>query len=445
MFEKQPPSDGWPLPGGGGGQGCESSWLPPGVLLRERLADGVEAVVGAATAVGPFMPRLSGSELSDGLAGIDQMRAHTETLTLRVVMEALGRGLHTDTGLSAHNWLALRCPWLSPPAVGDLVTVAQGLVHPLHIELRDRVLATELSVRRAALVLRALSRVKPFMGTEPANDAVGEVDARSEYEKAVGSLLGVAGTAAFSEKDLRAAADCMASAVLPEKDHETREKSIHELRGVNESSLADGSLIRFIVNADTECAALIRSILNSPLAAPCPDDDGPDERTATQRRHDALFTVLKRGVAGADSAPTTPKAAVNVTIAWDVVERVFAGTGRTDAGDVLSPETVRRMACDADIIPIVLGTDREILEMGRSRRLVTPGQRRALHHRDKHCTFPGCTVPASWCDSHHVVHWAEGGLSDLSNYALLCGRHHSIVHSKGFTADVDSFGVTWHV
>ncbi len=374
------------------------------------------------------MPRFSSCELADGLADIDRMRAHTETLTLHVVMESLDRGLHTDTGLSAHNWLALCCPWLAPPAVGDLVMVAQGLAHPLHSELRERVLATELSVRRAAMVLRALGRVKPFMGTEPADGTAGDVDARSEYEKAVDSLLGVAGTAAFSEKD-----------------HEIREKSIHELRGVNESSLADGSLIRFIVNADTECAALIRSILTSPLAAPCTDADGPDERTAPQRRHDALFTVLKRGVAGGDSAPTTPKATVNVTIAWDVVERTFTGTGRTETGDVLSPETVRKMACDAEIIPIVLGTDREILEMGRARRLVTPGQRRALHHRDKHCTFPGCTVPASWCDSHHVVHWAAGGLSDLSNYALLCGRHHSIVHDKKLTATVEPLGVTWHV
>lgn len=391
------------------------------------------------------MPRFSGCELADGLADIDRMRAHTETLTLHVVMESLERGLHTDTGLNAHNWLALRCPWLAPQAVGDLVVVAQGLGNPLHSELRERVLTTELSIRRAAMVLRALGRVKPFMGTEPADATTGDIDARSEYEKAVDSLLAVACTAAFSEKDLRAAADCMASAVLPEKDHETREKSIQELRGVNESSLADGSLIRFIVNADTECAALIRSILNSPLAAPCPDADGPDERTAPQRRHDALFTVLKRGVAGGDSAPTTPKAAVNVTIAWDVVERAFTGTGRTETGDVLSPETVRKMACDADIIPIVLGTDREILELGRARRLVTPGQRRALHHRDKHCTFPGCTVPASWCDSHHVLHWSEGGLSDLSNYALLCGRHHSIVHDKKLTAMVEPFGVTWHV
>ncbi len=260
-------------------------------------------MVGATTAAGPVMPRFSGRELADGLADIDRMRAHTETLTLHVVMESLDRGLHTDTGMSAHNWLALYCPWLAPPAVGDLVMVAQVLANPLHSELRERVLATELSVRRAAMVLRALGRVKPFMGTEPADGTAGDVDTRSEYEKAVDSLLGVAGTAAFSEKDLRAAADCMASAVLPEKDHETREKSIHELRGVNESSLADGSLIRFIVDADTECAALLRSILNSPLAAPCPDADGPDERTAPQRRHDALFTVLKRGVAGGDSAP----------------------------------------------------------------------------------------------------------------------------------------------
>ena len=106
---------------------------------------------------------------------------------------------------------------------------------------------------------------------------------------------------------------------------------------------------------------------------------------------------------------------------------------------------VRQLACEADIIPAVLGEAGEILDLGRAKRLVTPGQRRALAHRDGGCSFPGCHVPATWCDAHHVVHWAQGGRSDLGNYALLCPRHHSWVHQHDTTADVHATGVRWRL
>ncbi|MCE0487555.1 HNH endonuclease signature motif containing protein, partial [Ornithinimicrobium sediminis] len=64
---------------------------------------------------------------------------------------------------------------------------------------------------------------------------------------------------------------------------------------------------------------------------------------------------------------------------------------------------------------------------------------------DRGCTIPGCTVPATWCDAHHVVPWAQGGCSDLFNYALLCPRHHTWVHDRGRDATVTALGVTWHL
>ena len=158
-----------------------------------------------------------------------------------------------------------------------------------------------------------------------------------------------------------------------------------------------------------------------------------------------MLTVLARGLAGGDTTPTSPKATVVVTIAWDTLRQQLTGTGTTATGDVLSPATVRRLACQAQLIPQVLGSDREVLDQGRARRLVTPGQRLALAHRDQGCTFPGCNTPQAWCDAHHVVHWSRGGASDLTNYALLCRRHHTLVHDRDRTATVSKTGVTWHV
>jgi hypothetical protein len=106
------------------------------------------------------------------------------------------------------------------------------------------------------------------------------------------------------------------------------------------------------------------------------------------------------------------------------------------------------MACDADIVPVVLGSDGEVVDLGRATRLFTRGQRRMLWHRDRRCTFLGCTAPASWTQAHHIVHWADGGSSDLENATLLCQRHHTLVHDRRLIATVhspDEHGrcVTW--
>jgi hypothetical protein len=142
--------------------------------------------------------------------------------------------------------------------------------------------------------------------------------------------------------------------------------------------------------------------------------------------------------------PTTDKAKVVVLLDFDSLLDDVRGAGVTLTGEVLSPGVVRRMACDAQIIPMVLGTDSEPLDLGRGRRLFTRGQRLALTARDKGCTFPGCTVPPTWCDAHHVRPWQHGGLTCLSNAALLCPRHHTVVHDRDLTATVTATGVTWH-
>ncbi|MGD8199639.1 HNH endonuclease [Ornithinimicrobium sp. W1679] len=121
------------------------------------------------------------------------------------------------------------------------------------------------------------------------------------------------------------------------------------------------------------------------------------------------------------------------------------GCGATLEGDLVAAESVRRLACEADLVPIVLGSEGEVLDQGRRKRLVTPGQRLRLALRDRGCTIPGCTVPATWCEAHHIVPWARGGRSDLSNYALLCPRHHTWVHDKGLTATITTHGTTWHL
>jgi hypothetical protein len=94
----------------------------------------------------------------------------------------------------------------------------------------------------------------------------------------------------------------------------------------------------------------------------------------------------------------------------------------------ISAKTVERLACDATITRIVLGSDSMVIDVGRAKRTISGPARKALHVRDGGCTWPGCERPASWTSGHHLVHWVHGGTNEPPNLTLLCRRHHWMVH-----------------
>lgn len=111
-----------------------------------------------------------------------------------------------------------------------------------------------------------------------------------------------------------------------------------------------------------------------------------------------------------------------------------AGICETVDGVPLPVETVRRLCCDANIIPTVLGGDGRPLDVGRARRLATPEQRQALAAMHSTCSHPHCQMPFSACRIHHLDHWTrDRGPTDLDNLAPLCERHHHMVHDGGWT------------
>lgn len=115
---------------------------------------------------------------------------------------------------------------------------------------------------------------------------------------------------------------------------------------------------------------------------------------------------------------------VNVTITLDdLLARL--GHGSTDTGVDLPADEVRRMACDAEVIPVVLNTEGVPLDVGRAHRLVTPTLRAALTVRDKGCAFPGCDRLPRECEAHHIMPWLINGPTALANLVLLCPSHHA--------------------
>jgi hypothetical protein len=111
------------------------------------------------------------------------------------------------------------------------------------------------------------------------------------------------------------------------------------------------------------------------------------------------------------------------------------GAAELSTGGRISAGEARRLACTAGVLPAVLGAAGEVLDLGRSRRLFSPAQRKALGIRDRRCRAEGCDIPAAWCEAHHAARpWAAGGRTDLADGVLLCSFHHHRTHDPTWDA-----------
>jgi hypothetical protein len=207
--------------------------------------------------------------------------------------------------------------------------------------------------------------------------------------------------------------------------------------------------VRIKGRGSTEDGAVLRAAL-LPLTKPAPavDPDTPgcevetDPRDHGARMFDALVELAQHAL-DTDRVPSSHGARPRVAITVDLQSLVAGLSGDpgaeavTDDGLRLSVAAVRRLACDAELIPVCLGTLGEVLDVGRLARLVTPALWRALVARDRHCTFPGCTRPPAMCHAHHIIHWADGGRTSLDNLVLVCGEHHRVLHHTPWQVRLD--------
>jgi hypothetical protein len=228
--------------------------------------------------------------------------------------------------------------------------------------------------------------------------------------------------------------------------------------------LAAGQTVDGMVHLQGLLDAASGDVVLAALRAAMPAPAEYEERTPGQRRADALTDICAEWLASGQ-APTSggirPQVQVTVDLralqsrlpaghplappgepvgmrqaAGDVRRPLFGIPNPPQLGEVpvladgqpISVGEARRLACDAAVIPVVLGGDSEPLDIGRQSRVVPVGLRRALNLRDGGCRFAGCDRPASWCDAHHLVHWVDGGNTTLDNLILTCRYHHSLIH-----------------
>jgi hypothetical protein len=249
-------------------------------------------------------------------------------------------------------------------------------------------------------------------------------------DKAEARLVEDAGR--FDPDGLRRLGRRILTLVAPEVAEEAERKALERAeararagRGLTLSPAGD-SRVRVSGWLDAEGAATVHAALD-PLCSPRQAPAG-DDRSLSQRRADALVEVCGLALR-TDQLPDHggERPHLVVTVPFDPLRRQL-GQGMLDTGEALSAAQVRRLACDAAIIPAVLGGDGQVLDLGKSRRLFTGAVRRALVLRDGGCAFPACDRPARWCDGHHILPASLGGPTSLDNGVLLCGFHHRLIH-----------------
>jgi hypothetical protein len=184
----------------------------------------------------------------------------------------------------------------------------------------------------------------------------------------------------------------------------------------------------------------VLEVLNSLNGRRPPVDGVPDLRSPARRNADALVEAMS-SLLDEGSLPSRGGQRPHLVLTMKLTDLIEGlGSAVLDTGGRISAAEARRLACDACIVPMVLGSDSLPLDVGREQRLATAALRDALAQRDHGCAFPGCDRPPRYCHAHHLVSWLDGGETKLTNLCLLCERHHVIVHRQGWRIRLDARG-----
>jgi hypothetical protein len=377
-------------------------------------------------------------QVGDTLKEVTRLKARVAELELRVAMAAERADVKTgDAAVSTAAWWAGETRQ-TRQATFAAMRLAKALDWD-HEPVRDALAAGELVVEQAEVIVRAVDALTTREARELVEPAVV---AAAERE-----LIRLARD--YDAKALRVLGRRILDVVAPEvgEAHEARQLAKEEqdaLASTRFTIREDGlgaAHGRFTIPATH--AAMLRKHLMA-LAAPFGKprrDDGPVPDGEIPGR-EPLFGPKQLGkafVAYLERYPTDrlPSAGgiaadVMVTVGLDTL-RTGLGSAQLDTGAVISPAMARMLACEAHIIPMVLGGDSVVLDSGRKRRFHTRAQRRAIVVQQGHCTADGCDYPPGLCHVHHDVPWAKGGTTNVQDARLLCPKHHHRAHDPDYT------------
>jgi len=341
---------------------------------------------------------------------IAELSAHLEAATARLldlIREFDARGGWNTGFSSCAAWLSWRVGF-APGAAREHVRVARALGT---LSLLSHALARgELSYAK----VRELTRV-----------------ATPETEERL-LAVGRAGTAAHVERIVRGWRRMDRKAEAREADRQHAGRALHVYPDEDGTVRIRGRLTPEVGALVMKALAAAREVLYQRRADQAPEAESP---TMEQQQADAL-AVLAESALHHGIEPGAPGERYQVVVHVDaavLADPDQAGQSVLEDGLRVPAGTSQRLACDASRVVMRHDTDGRLLEVGALTRTIPPALRRALHHRDRGCRFPGCGV--RFGQGHHIHHWAQGGPTTLSNLAVLCRRHHRAVHEEGYQLD----------
>lgn len=361
----------------------------------------VVAAFRAATAMLAELPvwQLSSVDVADLCADLETERRRFDYGLLRVLADLDKRNVAEEqAGIPTIEFLRQRLR-LSPSEAKSRIRAAAELIES-EAPSGERIPAilpdTAAGVADGALSLEHVRVISRAVEKLPSGL---DFETRSEVETQLASHAHTLDPAALTVAARRVHTNLDPDGVLDEDKPARRELAF--VRDVGGCDLVRGRL-------DVEGAAIVRTAIDA-ISTPDPQDT----KSPARRRADGLIELCQRYL-DSGQLPAQGGEKPHVTVTMHLTDL----TATLGTGQPITAEAARRLACDATVIPAVLGTTGEPLDVGRATRTIPPAIRRALVLRDKGCIHPGCPRPAAWCDAHHVRHWIAGGPTALTKLLL---------------------------
>jgi hypothetical protein len=384
-------------------------------------ADAIEQALKDVSGVDPDF--MTARDKAAALRRLDRLADRVTALRLRV-MAGAGEVAEATADHSVATWLAAETRTDPRERAGELA-LARALERQW-TRLGAAVAEGSVNLPQARVIARALEDL-------PVQEVGPEVLVCAEE-----TLVGYAAT--YAPRELRRLGRRILQVAAPEACEEAEgrmlereERRAATLTSLSLRRLGDGTT-RLTGRLPDAVADRLRTYLEA-FTSPRHRGLGEGDPVSPRRRLGEAFGAF---LEGADPARTPlhggDATSVLVTIDLTSLQSQLAGVGVV-GDEPISAAQARRLACTAKILPVVLGGTSEVLDLGRSRRLFSPAQRKAMAVRDRRCRAEGCTVPAAWCEAHHAGNpWSHGGRTDLADGVLLCSWHHHRAHDQRYDA-----------
>lgn len=413
------------------------------------LADALEAMLGETANANAWS--MTPTELAAVLPRLTRARQRIIEVELRVLAQADRASIGDEQGATNTPVWWARATGQHPATAHRAAKLAQALDDDNHAGTRAALAGGRVTAEQVHVILAAIEELPDDLPTGLASDA----------EAHLVGLADLDGPMRLDPPALRIAGRKVLEVLAPDiaEDHEAKKLADDERRAGATASLTmrpdgHGSMIgRFKI--PVLHGQILAKRLNA-LAAPkhqralvagpdCATDRGPGSSAGAGR----VARPLRWGQAFMEYLETRhasrmPKAGgvpATVVVTMDLASLLGSDKAATlDTGHRISAAEARRLACEAGIIPAVLGTPSQPLDLGRKTRFHTETQRIALMLRDGGCAVHGCDWPPSMCHAHHPDPWSKGGATSVHNGMLLCPRHHTLAHDVRHQLTTDKHG-----